>query len=107
MAFLARLESVEVRSDGIKPAAHGTDVFRGGSVFLPFALDTDPAKLRSSLEKKLQKVEGGIRAIDGKLGNAKFVANADPEVVQSERERRVLLETELATLLANLEGLTV
>jgi valyl-tRNA synthetase len=107
VAFLARLESVEVRSDGIKPAAHGTDVFRGGSVFLPFALDTDPAKLRSSLEKKLQKVEGGIRAIDGKLGNAKFVANADPEVVQSERERRVLLETELATLLANLEGLTV
>ena len=105
--FLARLETLEVRSDGSKPAAHGTDVFRGGSVFLPFNDDTDPAKLRGSLEKKLKKVEGGMRAIDGKLGNEKFLANADPEVVASERERRVLLETELATLQANLQGLSV
>ncbi len=103
--FLARLESLEVRSDGVKPASSGTDVFRGGSVFLPFTAETDPAKLRGSLEKKLKKVEGGMRAIDGKLGNDKFIANADPEVVASERERRVLLETELATLQANLEGL--
>jgi valyl-tRNA synthetase len=105
--FLARLESLEVRSDGVKPEASGTDVFRGGSVFLPFNADTDPGKLRGSLEKKLKKVEGGMRAIDGKLGNEKFIANADPEVVASERERRVLLETELATLQANLEGLPV
>jgi valyl-tRNA synthetase len=103
--FMARLDGAEIRCGGTKPAAHGTDVFRGGSVFVPFDADTDPAKLRGSLEKKLKKVEGGIRAIDGKLGNDKFLAKADPEVVASERERRVQLETELATLQANLEGI--
>jgi len=105
--FLARLDGLKVRNDGSKPSSHGTDVFRGGSVFLPFTDDTDPAKLRGSLEKKLKKVEGGMRAIDGKLGNEKFLANADPDVVASERERRALLEAELATLQANLEGLVV
>ncbi|MHC4823637.1 MAG: valine--tRNA ligase [Planctomycetota bacterium] len=104
-AFLARLESIECSTDAQKPERSGTDVFKGGAVFLPFTEETDPAKLRTSLEKKMQKVEKGIRGIEGKLGNERFLANADPEVVASERIRLEDLGVELKTLAANLDGL--
>jgi valyl-tRNA synthetase len=104
-AFLARLESIECSTDAQKPEHSGTDVFKGGAVFLPFTEETDPAKLRTSLEKKMQKVEKGIRGIEGKLGNERFLANADPEVVASERIRLEDLGVELKTLAANLDGL--
>ena len=105
IGFLARLGSLEARADGAKPPASGTDVFRGGSVFLPYAADTDAGKLRETLLRKLEKVEKGIRGIEGKLGNAKFVENADPEVVESERARLLALGTEADTLQANLQAL--
>lgn len=105
--FLARVETMQLGStDDQKPANTGTDVFRGGSVFLPFTAETDPAKLRSNLDKKMEKVEKGIKAIEGKLGNERFLANADPEVVASERSRIEDLRKELETLSANLDGLS-
>ena len=104
--FLARVESMDLGTvDDASPANTGTDVFRGGSVFLPFTEETDPAKLRSNLEKKMQKVEKGIKGIEGKLGNERFLANADPDVVASERLRIEDLRKELETLSANLVGL--
>ena len=106
VCFLARLGSLDARADGAKPAASGTDVFRGGSVFLPFAEGTDVGKLRDTIGRKLDKVEAGVRAIDGKLGNEKFLAHADPEVVEGERARREALQIEAATLRANLDGLS-
>ncbi len=103
--FFARLSRLEVGHGGDKPKRCGTDIFRGGAVFLPFAAETDLAKLQASLNKKMQKVEKGVRAIEGKLGNEKFLAHADPEVVESERLRLQDLHTELQTLKANLAGL--
>ena len=105
LCFLARLDGLDIRADGVKPADSGTDLFRGGSVFLRFAEGTDAAKLAATIRKKQDKVEKGVRAIEGKLGNERFVANADPEVVASERERLVALQLEATTLQANLEGL--
>ena len=105
MIFLARLESLQFTTADAKPANCGTDLFKGGSVFVPFTADTDPAKLAASLGKKMDKVVKGIRGIEGKLKNEKFVANADPEVVASERVRLDELKVELGTLQANVEGL--
>ena len=105
--FLARVETMDIATmDSVKPSNTGTDVFRGGSVFLPFTDETDPAKLRSSLDKKMDKVEQGIKAIEGKLGHQRFLANADPVVVVSERARIEDLRKELETLSANLDGLS-
>ena len=43
-------------------------------------------------------IEGRIQEVEGKLSNEKFVANAKPEVVEAERERRAELEQQLASL---------
>ncbi|MCH2112377.1 MAG: class I tRNA ligase family protein, partial [Planctomycetes bacterium] len=100
---LAGLGSCEVTADG--PSQSGTDVFAGGSVFLPFTADTDPARLQKTLEKKLEKIRKGVSGIEKKLGNEKFLAHADQEVVASEKDRMVQLQEEAKTLEANLEML--
>ncbi|HEX9793381.1 MAG TPA: valine--tRNA ligase [Planctomycetota bacterium] len=105
LAFLAGLGKLEVGVDLARPAHNGTDAFAGGAVFVPFGADTDPEKLRISLERKLEKTSRGISGIDKKLANENFLAKADPETVKSERERREALALEAAILASNLEGL--
>jgi valyl-tRNA synthetase len=100
--WLARLGSLQVRSDGERPRDAGTDLTRAGGVFLPFAAETDSGKLRASLVKKLDKVEKGVGGIEKKLGNERFLQNADAEVVASERERLLELQGEAEMLRANL-----
>ena len=69
---------------------------------MPFAAETDSGKLRASLEKKLDKVEKGVGGIEKKLGNERFLQNADADVVASERERLLELQREAEMLRANL-----
>jgi len=104
--YLAKLESyVCIQSTSERPTDCGTDVFDGGSVFVPFVADTDLGKLKSTLEKKLDRVRKGIKGIESKLGNERFVQNADPEVVESERLRLEELSHEAETLNQNLSAL--
>jgi len=99
-----RLGDLELRIGGARPTG-GTDLFRAGSVFLPFGEDTDLVKLRQALERKQAKVAKGIKGIEGKLGNERFLANADPEVVAAEGLRMADLQQEAQTLAQNLNGL--
>jgi valyl-tRNA synthetase len=102
---LANLAQVEVAHNLAKPAACGTDLTRAGSVYLPYAAETDLDKLQNSIAKKLHKVESGMVGIEKKLSNERFLSHADPEVVESEKTRLADLEGEARTLKANLEGL--
>ena len=102
---LSGLSGLSTGSLSNRPPHAGTDVFTGGSVFLPFAEDTDMQKLQDSLTKKVDKVHRGIFAIEKKLSNQRFIENANAEVVDGERHRLSLLQKEAATLQENLAGL--
>jgi valyl-tRNA synthetase len=99
---LAGLSTVQVNNREGRPGDSGTDVAIPGSVFLPFAADTDLSNLRTSMEKKLKKVQGGIGGIEKKLANERFLQNADADVVESEKQRLVDLQVEARTLQENL-----
>ncbi len=102
---LSGLDSIEVHSADYKPQNCGTDSTKVASVFLPFTVDTDPSKLKQSLQKKLQKVRGGIGGIEKKLGNERFLQNADGEIVEAEKLRMKDLQQQAKTLQENLEAL--
>lgn len=55
----------------------------------------DNSEIITKLEKEITKLEGGIKAINNKLSNEKFVANAPLAVVESEKNRCELLSKEL------------
>ncbi|MDA1077343.1 MAG: class I tRNA ligase family protein, partial [Proteobacteria bacterium] len=67
-------------------------------VMVPLAglIDLDAEKAR--LQKEIDRRQAEVSRVTGKLGNAKFVANAPPEVVASEREKAQAAQDALRAL---------
>jgi len=95
---LARVETVSLADTAPKGAAQ--IVVGEATACLPLGSLIDLSAEKSRLEKAIGKTEGEMARINGKLSNEKFVANANPEVVEAERER-------LAELQGQMESLTV
>ncbi|MEO0911799.1 MAG: valine--tRNA ligase [Pseudomonadota bacterium] len=93
---LARITEIE-RLDAA-PKGAVTLPMPGGTFCLPLADVIDIAEEKARLAKakgKLEKEKGGL---SGKLGNAKFIANAPEEVVDEARTRLEELEAEIDKL---------
>lgn len=83
---LARLSEISFAE---KPPAGSVQLLvRGEIAAMPLKGVVDLAAERARLEKELTKVDADIKRVDQKLGNPKFVANADEDVVEGEREKR-------------------
>src|SRR4051812_41556070 len=61
---------------------------RGEVTALPLKGVIDLEAERARLGKEMAKAESDIARVDQKLNNPKFIANADEEVVEGEREKR-------------------
>lgn len=93
---LARVEAISLADDAPKGAAQ--IVVAEATVCLPLGKLIDLSAEKARLEKAIAKTEGEISRIDGKLSNEKFVANANPDVVEAERERLEELKGQIASL---------
>jgi len=100
---LARLERIEEENG----TARGTVqiVVPEATLVLPLAGVIDAAAERGRLSKEIGKLAGEIDKIDKKLANPGFLAKADPEVVEDQRERRAAAEAARARLATALERL--
>jgi len=87
------------------PAGAVQVLVRGDLVALPLKGVIDLAAEKARLEKEKAKAEAEIARIDAKLGNPKFVANADPEVVEADREKREEVGARRTKILEALERL--
>jgi valyl-tRNA synthetase len=82
---LARLSDI---SFSVEPPESSVQlIVRESAAALPLkgVIDFDAEKLR--LAKEIGRLEADARKIEGKLGNADFVAKAPDEVVEENRER--------------------
>ncbi|KWT85852.1 valine--tRNA ligase [Agrobacterium tumefaciens str. B6] len=93
---LARAD--EIRAAEVAPKGPAQIIVGEATVCLPLGNLVDLAAEQTRLEKAIGKVDAEMERIDKKLSNEKFVANADPEVVAAERERKAELEVQLASL---------
>jgi valyl-tRNA synthetase len=87
------------------PAGSVQLLVRGETAALPLKGVIDLGAERARLDKEIAKAEADIKRVDGKLGNASFVANAPEEVVEGEREKREEAELRKAKLVEALERL--
>jgi valyl-tRNA synthetase len=78
---------------------------RGEIAALPLAGVIDLNAERARLEKELGKIADDISRIDGKLGNADFMARAPEEVVEEQREKREEAQSRQAKVREALERL--
>src|SRR5690606_18044407 len=86
LADLARVE--EVSFGGANGEAGASAVLRSGAeLFIPLAGVIDLEKERARLRAELERLEGQVKATEGRLANESFVDRAPAEVVQREREK--------------------
>ncbi len=85
---VARLSSAETL-DGEVPSGAIQDAIDGATLVLPIAGVIDVAAERARLAREMAKLDDEIARVDRKLANDSFVAKAKPEVVETERERRL------------------
>lgn len=83
---LARV--ADISFEGAAPAGAVQLLIRGEVAALPLKGVIDFAAERARLQKELARAEDDIKRAENKLNNPKFVANADEEVVEGEREKR-------------------
>jgi len=87
--FVKRLARISDISFADKPPQGSVQlVVRGEVAALPLKGVIDLAAESARLQKELAKADADIARVDQKLNNPKFVANADEEVVEGEREKR-------------------
>ncbi|MGE0741800.1 MAG: valine--tRNA ligase [Hyphomonadaceae bacterium] len=102
---MARLEYST--SADTAPAGSVTFVLDGVTVALPLEGVVDLPAEAARLSKDIGKLNGEIAKMDGKLGNAEFLAKAPEEVVDELRERRddaAASVAKLSAALAQIKG---
>ena len=75
------------------------------TIYIPLADMIDFEKEKARLSKELEKVEGEIRRLAGKLSNEGFLAKAPEAVVAAEKEKLAKYEATRESLLAELAKL--
>ena len=93
---LARVESVSLA--GAAPKGAAQIVIGEATACLPLGSLIDLSAEKARLEKAIAKTDGEMSRVKGKLSNEKFVANANPGVVEAERERLAEFESQMASL---------
>jgi valyl-tRNA synthetase len=85
---LARLSSAAVVGDRV-PVGAVQDIIDGATVLLPIADVVDVGAERARLDKEVSRLDSEISRVEKKLANQLFLCKAPPEVVETERERRI------------------
>lgn len=102
---LARCAELSIKANAEKPGGSVADVVRGNEIFMVVAGKVDMEKERSRMQKEITRLQGAIAGVEKKLGNASFVQNAKPEVVDMERQKLRDWTDALEKLNKNLEAL--
>lgn len=102
---LAKLESIDWLEPGATAPTAATQLHGQLEILVPMAGLIDVAAEQARLDKEIGKLEGGIKAVGGKLGNAKFVDNAPDAVVAKEREKLAEMESAVVALRTKREEL--
>jgi valyl-tRNA synthetase len=100
---MANLESLETTSEEVKNAASfisGTDKF-----YVVLNQEINVEEERENITKKLIYEQGFLKSVDAKLSNERFVANAKPEIVAIEQQKRADALVRIRILEESLAGL--
>jgi len=99
---LARVEEVVIDENLAKPKASASAVIRNCEIYIPLENLIDLDVERARLQKEIVRLENSLAAIEKKLSNEKFVANAAPEIVEKERAKKQAWEENLKKVKSNL-----
>ena len=95
---LTRLTAFTVEEKIEKPADAATYICNDLEIFVPLKGLVDVEGELIKLKREREKIEAKLAQVNGKLTNEKFLANAKPDVVAKEQEKKVLLDATIAKI---------
>ena len=102
---LAGIGSLQIAPDAEKPHHAATAVAAAGEVFVLLEGIVDFALERQRVAKELERAEGDLKRVNGKLSNEGFLAKAAADVIDKERAKAAELGDAVAKLTAQLSEL--
>lgn len=100
---LANISEVEVVNEKIAGAV--SFMIDKDEYFIALADNVDADAERERITKEIEYLQGFLKSCDAKLNNERFVANAKPEIIQNERNKKADAEAKIATLKESLSNL--
>ncbi|RCH56472.1 valine--tRNA ligase [Mucilaginibacter hurinus] len=100
---LGNINQLDVVSDKIGGAISflaQTDEF-----FVPLNESVDPDAEKIRLEKEVEYLQGFLKSVNSKLTNERFIQNAKPEIIETERRKKADAEAKLAIITKGLQDL--
>ncbi len=101
----AKASEIHIKNDSEKVENAMSSVVREIELHLIIEGAIDKDKERERLQKEIARLEGNIMGCERKLSNEKFVNNASPQVVASEKEKLASMQESLAKVKENLQNL--
>lgn len=80
-------------------------VMKHAEFFIPLSQNIDVVAEKERIEKDLEYSKGFLKSVQIKLANEKFVANAKPELIETERKKQADAEAKIKALEEQLAGL--
>lgn len=92
---MTRLSALHVQPKTEKPSDAATYIFNDVEIYVPLKGLIDVDSELEKLGRERVKVEAGLKQVNGKLSNQKFLANAPEAVVLKEKEKKEELDSRL------------
>jgi valyl-tRNA synthetase len=87
--IIKKLANVNQMSfNSIKPEQCISALIGKDEIFIPFAEFIDEKAEKQKLQEELDYLKGFLKSVEAKLNNEKFVANAKPDVIEKERQKK-------------------
>jgi valyl-tRNA synthetase len=83
---LCNIQSITYSQD--KPTGCFSFVTASAEYFVPFTQQIDVEEEKKKIESELTYVRGFLKSVESKLNNERFVSNAPPAVLESERKKQ-------------------
>lgn len=95
---LESISSLEVGAKVEKPKVYSSSMVDGNEIYVPLEGIVDFEKERERIQKEIDRLEGFLKGINGKLNNPGFVNNAPDEVVEKEKKKKADTEDSIVKL---------
>ncbi|MEX2363875.1 MAG: valine--tRNA ligase, partial [Balneolaceae bacterium] len=95
---LQSLKSLKISTEVEKPKVYSSAMVEGNEIYVPLEGLVDFEKERERIQKEIERLEGFLKGIEGKLSNTGFVNNAPANVVEMEEKKKSDTQESLAKL---------
>ncbi len=95
---LVRVENITISKSAEKPPKSASAVVKSAEIFIPLEGIVNLEAEKERIEKEIQRLEGGLKGVNSKLTNEKFVANAPSDVVEKEKAKKSEWEEKITKL---------